>query len=94
VWLESCVLLGEGKMEETRFDKFLKGIRGDLVQRERIRTQLLNANPIIGVDTLRNVIRGKSNPEATSLFERILQLDAFDASALAGLLVASQGQNI
>jgi hypothetical protein len=76
-------------MEETRFDQFLEGIRGDLGQRNRIRTRLLNANPIIeSVETLQNVVRNRTVESATALFER--NLNELDASAFAGLL----GQNI
>jgi hypothetical protein len=83
------------KMEETRFDEFLEGIRGDLGQRNRIRTRLLSADPMIGsVKTLQNVVRGNSNPEATALLRDAYGFPLADASALAGLLVASLGQNI
>jgi guanylate kinase len=82
------------KMEETRFDKFLEKL-GDAAQIDSIRTRLLNANPIIeSVETLQNVVRNRTVESATGLLERSLNLNELDASALAGLLVASRGQNI
>jgi hypothetical protein len=81
--------------DPTRFDKFLEGIRGYLGQRDRIRTRLLSADPIIeSVETLQNVVRNRTVESATALLERSLNLNELDASALAGLLAASQGQNI
>jgi hypothetical protein len=82
-------------MDPTRFDKFLEGIRGYLGQRDRIRTRLLSADPIIeSVETLQNFVRNGTVESTTALLERSLNLNELDASALAGLLAASQGQFI
>jgi hypothetical protein len=82
-------------MDPTRFDKFLEGIRGYLGQRDRIRTRLLSADPIIeSVETLQNVVRNRTVESATALLRDAYGFPPADASALAGLLVSSQGQNI
>jgi ornithine cyclodeaminase/alanine dehydrogenase-like protein (mu-crystallin family) len=79
-------------MDPTRFDEFLVD---DAPQIDSIKTQLLNANPMIGsVKALLNVVRGKSNPEATTLLHDAYGFPLADASALAGLLAAYQGGNI
>ena len=81
-------------MDPTRFDEFLEDL-DDAPQIDSIKTQLLNANPMIGsVKALLNVVRGNSKSEATALLERNLVLSELDASALAGLLAAYQGGNI
>jgi hypothetical protein len=80
--------------DPTRFDKFLEKL-GDAAQIDSIRTRLLSADPMIGsVETLENVVRNGTVESATGLLERSLNLNELDASALAGLLVSSQGQNI
>jgi hypothetical protein len=47
----------------------------------------LTFSNIANVDDLREVIEGMTRAEVTSLFQRKLKLDEFDASALAGLVM-------
>jgi hypothetical protein len=78
-------------MDPTRFDEFLKELDVP-TQIDAIKTRLLSADPIIeSVKALRNVVRGNSKPDATALL-CAYGFPLTDASALAGLLVPSQGQ--
>jgi hypothetical protein len=64
------------------FDDLVSKLSGSESRKERILVALTSSN-IANVDDLREVIRA----EVTSLFVRKLELDEFDASALAGLLM-------
>jgi hypothetical protein len=61
--------------------------------RENIKKALL-ANNIDSEDTLKESIVGRSVESAAAFFEKNLGLGAFEASALAGLLVSPHGKNI
>ena len=61
--------------------------------RTRIEAALVDST-ISSEDELRAIVQGKTNAEVTSLLQRNLQLNEFDASALAGILVAVQGRFI
>jgi hypothetical protein len=50
----------------------------------------LNSSTISSEAALIIMIRGRNIEQVTSLFQRKLELDEFDASALAGLLVSGR----
>jgi hypothetical protein len=61
-------------------------LRGSDARKARILAALTISN-IVNEDDLRDIIRGNTKAEVTSLFKEELKLSTLDASALAGLLV-------
>ena len=69
----------------SRFHGFVSQLSGSESRNERILVALTSSN-IANVDDLMEVIEGRNIEQVTSLFQRTLKLDDFDASALAGLV--------
>jgi hypothetical protein len=69
-----------------RFDVFVSKLSGSESRNGRILAALTSSN-IANVDDLMEVIEGRNIEQVTSLFQRKLELDEFDASALAGLVM-------
>jgi hypothetical protein len=77
-------------MEQTsKFSEIASNFRSDTV-RGRI-LAALEASSVTDTVELMDVVHGKSNPEATALLQEWLKLPLPDASALAGVLLASSG---
>ena len=73
----------------SRFDALVSRLpEGD--EKDRI-LSALDRSTISSEKALRAIVQGRNIEQVTSLLERNLQLHEFDASALAGLLVAPQG---
>ena len=82
----------ELKSAISRFDALVSRLpEGD--ERDRI-LSALDRSTISSEEALRAIVQGRTRAEITSLLERNLQLHEFHASALAGLLVVPQGNEM
>ena len=77
----------------SRFDALISRLHCNEERKQKIQTAL-DGSTITDEEDLRAIVQGKTNTEVTSLLERNLQLHEFHASALAGLLVVPQGNEM
>ena len=76
----------------SRFQNLLSQLpEGD--ERDRI-LAALDRSTISSEEALRAIVQGMTRAEVTSLFKEELHLNGLDASALAGLLVVPQGNEM